>query len=132
MQDNLHLGEIFIVAGPEMPSLRDVVGSIARSCNRLPPGGTMPTMIGEWAARVWQLGARLKLVDPIAPFLLTQIKNRWSLNLPCDIRKAREILGYKPRIGLVEGVERTLAWYLTYGYLGNAPGFDNTFHRIQY
>ncbi len=29
-----------------------------------------------------------------------------------DVRKAAQILGWEPRIGLKEGVERTIAWYL--------------------
>jgi UDP-glucose 4-epimerase len=33
-----------------------------------------------------------------------------------DVGKARRLLGYRPRIGLDEGLEKTMAWYLeTYG-----------------
>jgi len=35
-----------------------------------------------------------------------------------DIRKAREILGYEPKVGLGEGMARTEAWLREEGYLG--------------
>ena len=33
-----------------------------------------------------------------------------------DVSKARRLLGYRPRFGLEEGLEKTMAWYVeTYG-----------------
>jgi nucleoside-diphosphate-sugar epimerase len=34
-----------------------------------------------------------------------------------DISRARSVLGYAPRVGLREGIGRTLQWYREHGWI---------------
>jgi nucleoside-diphosphate-sugar epimerase len=41
------------------------------------------------------------------PFHIADIKETWA-----DIEKASELLGWKPKVSLDEGLEKTVEWYL--------------------
>jgi nucleoside-diphosphate-sugar epimerase len=53
----------------------------------------------------------------IKPPIFPRRVDWYRQNRAFDISKARKELGYNPRIGLKEGLERTAAWYEENGYL---------------
>jgi UDP-glucose 4-epimerase/UDP-glucuronate decarboxylase len=64
-----------------------------------------PLAIGELAGRIVRKANRTARLDPV-PAVNDPIKARCP-----DVTKLRELLGYRPRVTLDEGLDRTLAWY---------------------
>lgn len=66
----------------------------------------------------------------IAPPVSPRRVDWFRQNRAFDIARAREELGYEPRVGLDEGLRRTAEWYRTHGFLpaGHAryPARDST------
>ena len=55
----------------------------------------------------------LKIRPPIFPRRVDWFRQ----NRAFDISKARDQLGYRPKVGLEEGLRRTYEWYKAEGYL---------------
>lgn len=102
-------GEAFIIAGGERPSLNELVTTLAGVL-----GNDDPTITRLPARPVRLLAHVCELVcQPIgvAPPIYRRRIDFFINNRAYDIAKARRLLGYQPRVGLVEGLEQTAAWY---------------------
>ena len=60
----------------------------------------------------------------ITPPIFPRRVDWYRQNRAFDIRKAKRDLGYRPLVGLTEGLARTANWYRTEGYLPHARGSD--------
>ena len=98
---------------------REIVGALGTAMGtrlhilRLP--GLVARLVGEIGELKWtltgkpQIVCRRKIRDALQP--------RWT----CTWAKAERELGYKPKMGLVEGLRQTAEWYAAHGLLRPLP-----------
>jgi len=104
----------YILAGAEVTTLNDLVALIADVAGVKPPRWHVPA----WP--VWVAGAACEAVCVplgIEPPLYRRRVDFFTKSRAFDIGRARRDLGYEPRIGLREGIARTLDWYRSHGWI---------------
>ena len=108
------LGEVFILAGPEAPTLNEIVQHIARAT-----GATAP----RWHIPVWPVKAAGALCESfcvplrIDPPLHRRRVAFFTHHREFDCSKAERLLGYAPKVHPADGIARVAAWYRAAGYL---------------
>ena len=68
-------------------------------------GGREPTSLNDVIATIERRLGKKAVIDR-KPFQKIDLQDTRA-----DIGKARRLLGWEPRVGLAEGIERTIAWY---------------------
>lgn len=104
----------YILAGGEVTTLNALVDLIAKIAGVPAPRVHLPV----WP--VWAAGAVCEaLCAPlgIAPPLYRRRVDFFTKSRAFDIARARSELGYAPRVGLRDGIARTLDWYRQHGWL---------------
>lgn len=107
-------GRTYILAGPEVTTLNELVDVIAEEAHVPPPGMHLPV----WP--FWLAGAACEaLCAPlgIEPLIYRRRVDFFTKSRAFDIARARQELGYAPAVGLRDGVRRTLAWYRDAGWI---------------
>lgn len=107
-------GRTYILAGPEVPTLNELVGIVADAAGVAPPRLHLPV----WP--FWIAGAVCEAACAplgIEPPLYRRRVDFFTKSRAFDISRARAELGYAPAIGLRDGVARTLAWYRSHGWV---------------
>jgi dihydroflavonol-4-reductase len=113
------LGEAFILAGPQAPTLNEIVRDIAKSLGVAPP---------RWRVPVWPVKAAGLLCEALCvPLRIDPPLHRrrvafFTHHREFDCSKAQRLLGYAPKVSPAEGIARTAAWYRSAGYLGRRSG----------
>ena len=108
------VGETFILAGPEAPTLNEITGHIARSLGVSPP---------RWRIPVWPVMTAGLLCESICvPLHIDPPLHRrrvafFTHHREFDCSKAVRLLGYAPKVSAAEGIGRTAEWYRAAGYL---------------
>jgi len=103
----------YILAGGEVTTLNELVKLIADVAGVDPPRMHFPV----WP--VWTAAALCEaLCVPfgIEPPLYRRRVDFYTKSRAFDISRARQELGYAPRVGLKEGIARTLAWGREHGW----------------
>jgi dihydroflavonol-4-reductase len=101
-------GRTYILGGGETPTLNELAALIAHDAGVPPPSWHLPV----WP--VWLAGAACEaLCAPfgIEPPLYRRRVDFFTKSRAFDISRAREELGYAPRVSLSDGIHRTLKWY---------------------
>lgn len=105
-------GEIFIIAGAEPVTLKQLANGIAKSLGVKPPTMRFPKTM------VWLGVSGLELISNLtgmkAPFTRRSMKF-YTGNTAFSIRKAASDLGYHPQVDLQEGLDRTKHWLVEEG-----------------
>ncbi len=104
----------YLLAGPEVTTLNELVAIVADEAQVAPPGLRLPV----WP--FWLAGAACEAVCRplgIEPPLYRRRVEFFTKSRAFDISRARTELGYAPVVGLHEGVRRTLASYRAAGWL---------------
>jgi nucleoside-diphosphate-sugar epimerase len=107
-------GRTYLLAGPEVTTLAELVTRIARHAGVQPPTWHLPV----WP--IWIAGAVCEaLCRPlrIEPPLYRRRVDFFTKSRSFRIDRARRELGFEPAVGLDEGIARTLAWYREQGWL---------------
>jgi nucleoside-diphosphate-sugar epimerase len=107
-------GRTYILAGAEVTTLNELVAIVAEEARVKPPSLHLPV----WP--VWVAGALCEAVCVplgIEPPLYRRRVDFFTKSRAFDISRARAELGYAPKVGLHEGIARTLAWYRSNGWL---------------
>jgi nucleoside-diphosphate-sugar epimerase len=107
-------GRTYILAGGEVTTLAALVAITAEVAGVRPPRLRLPV----WP--VWLAGAAVEgACRPfgIAPPLYRRRVDFFRKSRAFDIGRARAELGYEPRVGLREGIGRTLEWYRDHGWI---------------
>ena len=107
-------GRTFILAGPEVTTLNELVSIVADEAHVPAPRLHMPV----WP--FWTAGALCEAICTplgIEPPLYRRRVDFFTKSRAFDISRARAELGYNPTVGLRDGIARTLAWYRTSGWL---------------
>jgi dihydroflavonol-4-reductase len=108
------LGEVFILAGPEAPTLEELVRLIADALGVAPPRRRIPVWPVMAAALICESLCVPLRIDP--PLHRRRV-GFFTHHREFDCSKARRLLGYAPKVTPAEGVARTAAWYRAAGYL---------------
>ena len=107
-------GRTYILAGGEVTTLNELVSLIAAEAGVKPPRLHLPVL------PFWLAGAACEIVT--APFgLEPPIYRRrvdfFTKSRAFDISRARTELGYAPKVGLRDGIRKTLDWYRSVGWV---------------
>jgi nucleoside-diphosphate-sugar epimerase len=101
-------GRTYILAGAELTTLAELVQITAEVARVGPPRRRLPV----WP--VWLAGAACEAVCTpfgISPPLYRRRVDFFRKSRAFDISRARAELGFAPKVGLREGIGRTLEWY---------------------
>jgi nucleoside-diphosphate-sugar epimerase len=104
----------YILAGGEVTTLNALVGLVAKGAGVAAPARHLPV----WP--FWIAGAICEAVCVpfgIEPPIFRRRVDFFTKSRAFDITRARTEVGFAPRIGLTEGIRRTLEWYRTHGWL---------------
>jgi dihydroflavonol-4-reductase len=107
-------GRTYILAGGEVTTLNEVMKLIAEVGGVRPPSIHLPV----WP--FWVAGAVCEAICVpfgIEPPLYRRRVDFFTKSRAFDITRARTEIGYAPRVGLREGITRTLAWYREHAWL---------------
>lgn len=102
------VGEAFLVAGPEVCTLRELVAEILAAAGGSRFGWRLPLAPTRALAAVVEDACT---AFGVTPPLYRRRMDFFDSDSAFDVSKAREVLGWEPRVGIAEGVRRTLAAY---------------------
>jgi nucleoside-diphosphate-sugar epimerase len=111
------LGEVFILAGPEAPTLSEIVRHISHALGVAEPRWRVPVWPVQTAALLCEAVCVPLRIDP--PLYRRRVAF-FTHHREFDCSKAARLLGYAPSVGPAEGIARTAEWYRAAGYLGHA------------
>jgi dihydroflavonol-4-reductase len=109
------VGEVFILTGPDAPTLNDIVRHIAHALGVAEP---------RWRIPVWPVKAAGLVCEAICvPLRIDPPLHRrrvafFTHHREFDCSKAERLLGYAPKVSAAAGIGRTAEWYRAAGYLG--------------
>ena len=107
-------GETFLIAGPRSLSQDDLAQEVARAT----AGSVWPFHIPAWPIqRLGDVVEALCVPLSLEPPIHRRRVDFWVKNRSFSIAKARRLLGYEPKVGVVEGIQRTARWYREHGWL---------------
>jgi nucleoside-diphosphate-sugar epimerase len=106
------IGRTYIVSDDEPYRFADIVRAIARGLGRRRGGFPVPDAIARPAIGALEQMARRVGRDP--PFTLHRLASI-SGDRRLSIERARRELGYAPRVGLDQGMQESVRWYLARG-----------------
>ena len=104
----------YILGGPEVTTLNALVALVAETAGVPAPQWHLPA----WP--VWAAGALCEAVCApfgIEPPIYRRRVDFFTKSRAFDITRARTEIGYAPRVGLRDGIARTLRWYREHGWL---------------
>lgn len=104
----------YILAGPEVTTLNELVSRIATVAGVAPPWMHWPV----WP--IWMAGALCEgLCRPfgIEPPLYRRRVDFYTKSRAFDTTRARTEIGFAPQVSIEEGARRTLAWYREHGWV---------------
>ena len=111
---NIRSGELFVLAGKEAASTNQVATTIAAEVD---------TDLRRWHAPMWLFMAIAAVLEKVLkPFGIQPPLHRrrmdfFKKNFAFSSRKAETELGFRPTVGLEEGIRRTADWYRRIGRL---------------
>jgi dihydroflavonol-4-reductase len=107
-------GRTYILAGGEVTTLNELVKLVALEAGVKPPARRLPV----WP--FWAAGAVCEILCApfgIEPPLYRRRVDFFTKSRAFDITRARAELAYEPRVGVREGIRRTLEWYKSVNWL---------------
>jgi len=108
------VGQVFLLAGREAVATREMVDAIAEAVGASRPRVSLPLPLFDVVATLMEVTLRpLGVQPPLHRRRLDFFRKSFRL----DAAKAREEIGFTPRIGFTEGARRTAAWYRERGYV---------------
>jgi nucleoside-diphosphate-sugar epimerase len=107
-------GRTFILGGPRPVSKRELVTIIAEELGVRPPWAVVPVLAARALASALEaVGRAAKVEPPLTHSRVLAMSRSWGM----DIQRARDELGYMPRVDLREGIRNTVESYRRMGAL---------------
>ena len=104
----------YLIADADYIEIRDLVQKVADSMQQPVKIFHLPFTPLRWMSVVIEaLCKPFNIVPPIFPRRVDWFKQ----NRAFDISRARQEIGYDPKVGIVEGLKNTAEWYKKEGYL---------------
>ena len=113
MKSEKAINEDFIIVGKETTTTNQFISAIAESLNVDIKKIYFPKNLLMFSGNVADLIGRNLRTD----FPITKIVDFLTKNRIYDCAKAKNLLGYEAKIGIKEGVDKTVDWYEKQGYL---------------
>ena len=107
-------GEAYLIADENYVAIEDLVKAVAAALGvtvSIPHYPLVPLIVAGHVCET--LCKPFGITPPIFPRRVDWYRQ----NRAFDIRKAKRDLGYRPAVGLTEGLARTASWYRAEGYL---------------
>lgn len=108
------VGEVFILGGPDAPTLREWYNAIAEILGVKPNKLNLPVWPFLTAGALFELLCKPLRINP--PIHRRSV-HFFTHDRAFSIEKARRVLGYEPKIGMMEGMRATAEWYRQEGLL---------------
>ena len=108
------LGEVFTIGGETPSTITELVNRIADILGKPRPRWRIP--FGPVFAASVACEKVCRLIG-VAPPLYPRRVEFFHLDRAFTIEKAKRLIGYRPKVGLSEGLSRTAAWYRQQGLL---------------
>ncbi len=114
MEEGKGVGEAYLIADEDHVEIKELVQKVARALNvdvKIPHFPVTPVVV---AGHICE-----KICKPfnVTPPIFPRRVDWYRQNRAFKIEKAKEELGYQPKIGLDEGLRRTGEWYVREGFL---------------
>jgi dihydroflavonol-4-reductase len=109
------LGQTFIIAGPQAPTLNEIASTAADIMGVPRPRLHIPVWPVYTAGWLCEM---LCVPFGIEPPLHRRRVGFFTHHREFDIAKARRLLGFAPQVSVADGIRRTTDWYAQQGYLG--------------
>lgn len=106
--------EVFTLGGEKYTTLKELVAEIADILGKPYPKIRIPFIPVYWASIVCDKVCKIINVSP--PIYPRRVEF-FSKDRAFSIEKAKNMLGYQPKISLREGLQRSADWYHTNGHL---------------
>lgn len=107
-------GEVFIVAGPQAVTLKELATTVARAAHTSILPFSVPTTLAKFGAAVCEtLCKPLHIEPPIHHRRLDFFLRDQAF----DTSKISTMLGFEPQIDVATGMDRTIRWYREQGWL---------------
>lgn len=114
LRANVPSGEVFNITDDPLATRRQFIGTVARLLGLPEPTRHLPLAIAKPLA--WSLDRSFRLFGAKDAPLLSMARYKFlALNLEYSIEKAKRVLGYRPVIGLQEGLTEAVAALLSDG-----------------
>jgi nucleoside-diphosphate-sugar epimerase len=114
MEDGKGDGEAYLIADEEYVEIEDLVKRTGRAMGteaRIKHYPVWPLVVAGHVCE--KVCSPLKITPPIFPRRVDWFRQ----NRAFKIDKAKRDLGYKPQVGLDEGLRKTAEWYRSEGYI---------------
>ncbi len=102
-------GEIFILAGDEYTTYKEMFTIIAHLLHVSPPAHSIPMSLAKMYLSLVQWNNNRKDIDDFV--MHTSLIETMKTNRMYSNEKAKRILGFSPQYGYKEGMKKTLEWY---------------------
>jgi nucleoside-diphosphate-sugar epimerase len=108
------IDRIFLITGDKPIPVKELAKTIAEESGVRLPKIEIPLFFANTIARIFEFGSRFLNFEP----LLTRSRvNFFIENRAFSCQKARDELGYVPKVDFREGVRKTISWYRENNYL---------------
>jgi nucleoside-diphosphate-sugar epimerase len=106
----------YILAGPEAVTVNELTRTVAEVLDVAPPRLRVPFAPVYAAALVCELGCR---PFGLKPAIFRRRVDFFRKPRVFDISKARQELGFDPKVNVRTGMDRTVTWYRNHGHLAS-------------
>ncbi len=108
------MGEVFIIASEGPITLNNLVGMIAEELGVTLPKMHLPVKPFQVLGTICETVCKPFAIEP--PIYRRRV-DFFTKDRAFNIAKAEKVLGYRWKVGMREGIKRTIAWYRIMGYL---------------
>jgi len=108
LQSPQAVGQRLIIGGPSSPTYREIFQTVAKLLGVDPPQRNVSYPVAKAFARLIEIGAKLTGRSP--PFASAYLDYA-ARDMIVDSSRAQQVLGYRPRVDLEEGMRCTVEWF---------------------